>query len=92
MDKKIIYDLNAIGYSIIYLPEYKWYLAHISSMFYNPSNHIHDISIEAKDITELFEHAASSFTDQQTTHTKINNTPTRKYSFDKDTKFIWFKA
>jgi hypothetical protein len=90
-NKKIIYDLLEIGYTVVYLPDYGWYLLYQSGTFYNPSNHIHTSSITGKDVTELIDNFSSNFQDQKTTHTGINKVPDRTYTFDKDTNFIWFK-
>lgn len=88
LQKKPVYDiLDALKYQVIYLQDYNMYIVHESSSFYNPSNHIHETTITGKDITELFEHYGSTFTDKYTLETTINKVKTRTYTFDKSLRF-----
>ena len=79
------------GLTIIYLPDYRLYIAHTSSVFYNPSNQIYNITIEGKDITTMIENSSITMVDTFTVETNLNKAPLRKFTFDHQTRYIWFK-
>ena len=91
LKKQTLYDLSAIGYSIIYLPDYELCILHNSSVFHNPSNHIYGTTITGKDITGLLENFAANFIDRPTIDTAIDKVPVKTYYFDQNLRFIWIK-
>ena len=88
---KVLYDLNDIGYTTIYFPEYEMYILHQASKFYNPGNHIYDITVTGKDITNMIDNFAANFQDKHNVETTISNLPVYTFVFDYQTRFTWVK-